>query len=248
LQVDASRSETRPEQMIALVASFVLLAAGQRAQGVVELDDASFAKRSGIWLVQFYAPWCGHCKQLKPAYDDVAFFFHTSDAVSVGKIDATLYQGLDAYAAGFPTLILFRDSVILAKYDGPRTVPDMIEFVQRIVSPPPRFSVAEVNFQLRQLYKRSMPIWGYLRVYSLPVRERIIPVLKALHASEVGSFVVGLLCMLAVVLGCLWLVRAVLRLLIIVVQRVVHGRRPATEVEHHGRKGKSHHRPQKKTQ
>ena len=235
--------------MIALVASCVLLAAGQRAQGVVELDDASFAKRSGIWLVQFYAPWCGHCKQLKPAYDDVAFFFHTSDAVSVGKIDATLYQGLDAYAAGFPTLILFRDSAILAKYDGPRTVPDMIEFVQRIVSPPPRFSVAEVNFQLRQLYKRSMPIWGYLRVYSLPVRERIIlPVLKALHASEVGSFVVGLLCMLAVVLGCLWLVRAVLRLLIIVVQRVVHGRRPATEVEPHGRKGKSHHRPQKKTQ
>ena len=98
-----------------------------------------------------------------------------------------LYQGLDAYAAGFPTLILFRDSAILAKYDGPRTVPDMIEFVQRIVSPPPRFSVAEVNFQLRQLYKRSMPIWGYLRVYSLPVRERIIPVLNALHATKLAA-------------------------------------------------------------
>lgn len=40
-------------------------------------------------LVEFYAPWCGHCKALSPKYDDLAKKLEGVDSVVVAKMDAT---------------------------------------------------------------------------------------------------------------------------------------------------------------
>ena len=82
---------------------------------VVELTTSNFGKTSdGLWLLKFYAPWCGHCKKLAPTYERVATHFAEGkggSGVHVAKIDATGHPGLAARfdVKGHPTLLLFRD-------------------------------------------------------------------------------------------------------------------------------------------
>ena len=59
---------------------------------VVELTAANFKKevlddKDSMWLVEFYAPWCGHCKQLAPSWELAAK--QLKGVVKVGAVDMT---------------------------------------------------------------------------------------------------------------------------------------------------------------
>ena len=45
-------------------------------------------------LVEFYAPWCGHCKTLAPKYEKLAEVFAGDKEVLIAKVDATEEEGL----------------------------------------------------------------------------------------------------------------------------------------------------------
>jgi protein disulfide-isomerase A1 len=85
-------------------------------------------------LVEFYAPWCGHCKALAPKYEELAAMYASeefSKLVTVAKVDATTNDVPDEIQ-GFPTIKLFaagkKDSPI--DYSGSRTVEDLAQFIK----------------------------------------------------------------------------------------------------------------------
>jgi len=96
---------------------------------VVVLTTESFDTNvaSGDWLVEFYAPWCGHCKSLAPIWEDLA----GKTEKNVAKVDCTVEKELMSRfgVRGFPTIKYFKDGKIY-DYKGPRTVPAFQKFVE----------------------------------------------------------------------------------------------------------------------
>ncbi|KAL1129971.1 hypothetical protein AAG570_012915 [Ranatra chinensis] len=65
----------------------------------------------------FYAPWCGHCKKLKPEFEKAASILQTNDPpVTLAKVDCT-EAGKDTCnkfsVTGYPTLKIFRNGGIV---------------------------------------------------------------------------------------------------------------------------------------
>lgn len=57
-------------------------------------------------FLEFYAPWCGHCKSLAPKYEELAAVFEGESDVVIAKVDATAEEELGRRfeVSGFPTL------------------------------------------------------------------------------------------------------------------------------------------------
>ncbi len=78
---------------------------------VVHLTQSNFKSlvmdSDDLWLVEFYAPWCGHCKSLAPEYKKAASAL--KGIVRLGAVDMTKHQSVGSPydVKGFPTLKFF---------------------------------------------------------------------------------------------------------------------------------------------
>jgi len=79
-------------------------------------------------LVEYYAPWCGHCKSLAPIYEEVAAHFAGRDVV-VAKIDATANYVAEQ-VRGFPTLVWYNADGTSEQYEGDRSFDAIKEFIE----------------------------------------------------------------------------------------------------------------------
>ncbi|KFM80827.1 Protein disulfide-isomerase A4, partial [Stegodyphus mimosarum] len=88
-------------------------------------------------LIEFYAPWCGHCKKLEPEYKKLGKAFANNDKVVIAKIDATANDYPEEFKVdGFPTIyyIPAADKKNLITYSGDRTLKDLSDFVNKQIS------------------------------------------------------------------------------------------------------------------
>jgi protein disulfide-isomerase A6 len=112
----------------------ILVTGSGSSSDVVELTDSNFAskvlKSDEPWLVEFYAPWCGHCKSLAPEWAKAAK--ELKGKVKVGAVDATVHTSLASEYGikGYPTIKFFpagiKSSSSAQDYEGGRTASDII--------------------------------------------------------------------------------------------------------------------------
>ncbi|XP_073968403.1 protein disulfide isomerase [Rhodnius prolixus] len=82
-------------------------------------------------LVEFYAPWCGHCKQLAPIYDKLGEAFSEKKDVVIAKIDATANELEHTKISSFPTIKLYKKGDNQGiNYEGERTLEGLTKFLE----------------------------------------------------------------------------------------------------------------------
>lgn len=120
---------------------------GGSADDVVELTDSNFERlvldSDDMWLVEFFAPWCGHCKNLAPHWQSAAS--EMKGKVKFGALDATVHSVMaNRYGVrGYPTIKMFpagkKDGEAM-EYDGGRTSSDIVNWATEKLAenlPPP---------------------------------------------------------------------------------------------------------------
>lgn len=91
-------------------------------------DVAKDTKKSVF--VEFYAPWCGHCKQLAPIWDELGQKYENSEDVVIAKMDATANELEDIKVQSFPTIKFFpKGSSEVIDYNGERTLKAFEKFI-----------------------------------------------------------------------------------------------------------------------
>ncbi|KAL6721581.1 hypothetical protein ACLMJK_000685 [Lecanora helva] len=124
--------------IMARLLHFLLFAlSANAASSVLDLIPNNFDKvvlqSNKPALVEFFAPWCGHCKKLAPVYEELAQNFDfAKDKVSIAKVDADAEKDLGRRfgVQGFPTLKWFDGKSDKPEdYNGGRDLESLSEFI-----------------------------------------------------------------------------------------------------------------------
>lgn len=115
--------------------------------GVLVLHDSDFPNIITEFphiLIEFYAPWCGHCQRLAPAYGEAAKALAAKNSsstdvlswVKLAKVDATKEgESAKSYGVrGYPTIFFFIDGNKI-DFKGERTKDGIINWLEKKILP-----------------------------------------------------------------------------------------------------------------
>jgi protein disulfide-isomerase A4 len=148
------------------------------AETVITLTEENFdsiVNKETLIGVEFYAPWCGHCKRLAPEWERAAKRLQTLETpIKLAKVDATnekaLAQRYDV--TGYPTILLFRRGKKF-KYLGSREESGIVEYFTRELIPPSKH-ISSLETLKKEISGDWPTILGLFESESYPLFETFI--------------------------------------------------------------------------
>jgi protein disulfide-isomerase A1 len=157
---------------------------GADDKDVAAVTSANFdtlIKGSKYALVAFTAPWCGHCKKLKPEYARAATVLKSvAPDVVIGNCDATQEAELAGQfdVKGYPTLKWFVDGELASDYNGGRDAEGIVQWIKKKTGP--AAVTLETTESLEDMEDDSeVIILGYFSAFEGEAYDNFISVAKA---------------------------------------------------------------------
>jgi thioredoxin 1 len=95
--------------------------------------DADVLKADGAVLVDFWAEWCGPCKMISPALEEIAKEMDGRVTIAKVNIDDNPLTPQKYGVRGIPTLMLFRDGQVAATKVGALAKNQLQEWVESVL-------------------------------------------------------------------------------------------------------------------
>ncbi|MBN2684803.1 MAG: thioredoxin [Pontiellaceae bacterium] len=102
------------------------------AEGVIELSSSEYdeATKSGVVLVDFWAPWCGPCKMQGPILEKVAAEIGGKAVIAKVNVDENPELAAKYGVRSIPTLILLKDGEIKQQFVGLQQQPALVQAIE----------------------------------------------------------------------------------------------------------------------
>lgn len=137
-----------------------------------ESNFSDFVESNRYLMVEFYAPWCGHCQALAPEYAAAATELK-GEAVALAKVDATEESELaeEYEVQGFPTVYFFVDGQH-KPYNGQRTKEAIVTWIKKKIGPGVS-NITSADDAERVLTSESKVVLGFLESFVGPESEEL---------------------------------------------------------------------------
>lgn len=128
---------------------------------LIERNFTTVIENNQFVMVEFYAPWCGHCQALAPEYAAAATELK-KDGVVLAKVDASVENELahEYNVQGFPTVYFFIDGVH-KPYNGQRTKDAIVTWIKKKTGPGV-YNITTLDNAERILTSETKVVLGFL--------------------------------------------------------------------------------------
>ncbi|KAF7723993.1 hypothetical protein EC973_001453 [Apophysomyces ossiformis] len=160
--------------LVRVLIVFALVVAGCAAQ-IIQVTDENFGKLmkdNAEWVLEFHAPWCGHCKRFEPKfYETEKLVRSTSVAAKFGQVDTEVNPGLAArfFISRLPTLVHIKNGQVrIIDQRDPQALVELLEYqtwrnitpVNSLVSPFSLFGIFVGYIGLAVKYVSRVSPWA----------------------------------------------------------------------------------------